>query len=70
LVLSPERIVIGGGVTSHAELLPRVRREVAGLLNGYLNTVEVGENIDSYITPPALGSKSGVLGAIALAERT
>jgi fructokinase len=55
---------------SHAELLPPVRREVAGLLNGYLDTVEVGENIDGYITAPALGSKSGVLGAIALAERT
>ena len=70
LVLSPERIIIGGGVMSHTKLLPRVRREVAGLLNGYLDTVEVGEDIDGYITAPALGSKSGVLGAIALAERT
>jgi fructokinase len=69
-VLTPERIIIGGGVMSHAELLPPVRREVAELLNGYLDTVEVRENIDGYITEPALGSKSGVLGAIALAQRT
>ena len=68
-VLSPERIILGGGVMSHRDLLPRVRREVAALLNGYLDSVEVGEKIDGYITAPGLGSRSGVLGAIALAQR-
>jgi fructokinase len=60
-VLSPERILLGGGVMRNPGLLPLVQREVAGLLNGYL-----GKAAD--ITKPELGSRSGVLGAIALAE--
>ena len=70
LVLSPERIVLGGGVMRHPELLPLVQREVAGLLNGYLENAAVSDGMGEYITLPALGSRSGVLGAIALAERT
>ena len=70
LVLSPERIVLGGGVMSHPELLPLVHREVAALMNGYLDNAAVGDGIAGYITLPALGSRAGVLGAIALAERT
>jgi fructokinase len=69
-VLSPERIVIGGGVMNHPELLQLVQREVAALLNGYLESAAVGEGIGDYITLPALGSRAGVLCAIALAERT
>ena len=60
-VLSPERILLGGGVMRNPALLPLVHREVAALLNGYL-----GKAAD--ITLPDLGSRSGVLGAIALAE--
>jgi fructokinase len=67
-VLSPERIVIGGGVMNNADLLPLVRREVGELLNGYLECAAVGDEIDGYLTLPALGSRAGVLGAIALAE--
>ena len=60
-VLSPERIVLGGGVMQMPGLLQLVRAEVERLLGGY---VTAGE-----IVPPALGARSGVLGAIALAER-
>jgi fructokinase len=60
-VLSPERIVIGGGVMRRPGLLGLVQREVAGLLNGYLAEA-------ASITLPALGGRAGVLGAIALAE--
>ena len=60
-VLSPERIVLGGGVMQMPGLLELVRAEVERLLGGY---VAAGE-----IVPPALGARSGVLGAIALAER-
>ncbi len=67
-VLSPQRIVIGGGVGTVGGLLPRVRPQVVALMNGYVNSVAVGDGIADYITPPALGSRSGVLGAIALAE--
>ena len=67
-VLSPERILIGGGVMRHPELLPLVHREVNELMNGYLATPAVGDEVASYIAAPALGSQAGVLGAIALAE--
>jgi fructokinase len=67
-VLSPERIVLGGGVMSQPELLPLVHREVQRLMNGYLDTAAIDDGIASYVTLPALGTRSGVLGAIALAE--
>ena len=67
-VLSPERIVMGGGVMSETSLLPLVRLEVGELMNEYLETSAVADGIDAYITLPGLGPRSGVLGAIALAE--
>jgi fructokinase len=59
-VLSPERILLGGGVLRRPGLLPLVHREVKGLMNGYQET--------AMIMPPSLAPRSGVLGAIALAE--
>ena len=67
-VLSPERIVIGGGVMQADGLLGRVRRELVGLLNGYLEPPALRDSIDGYVTAPELGSRAGVLGAIALAQ--
>jgi fructokinase len=59
-VLSPERILLGGGVMGQPVLLPLVQEEVARLMNGYQQA--------GTIMPPALAPRSGVLGAIALAE--
>lgn len=67
-VLSPERIVIGGGVMRRKGLLPLVRSEVVALLNGYLDSAAVGDEISTYVTAPGLDSRAGVLGAIALAQ--
>jgi fructokinase len=67
-VLSPERIVIGGGVMNQPGLLERVQREIVGLLNGYLDAPELGEAIGEFVVRPALGDRAGVLGALALAE--
>jgi fructokinase len=67
--LSPQRIVLGGGVMEQAHLFPLVRREVVSLLNRYIQTVEILDAIDAYIVPPGLGNRSGRLGAIAMAER-
>ena len=64
-VLSPERIVIGGGVMKQPGLLSLVRREVGALLNAYVPRID---EIEDYIVTPALGSHAGVLGAIALAR--
>jgi len=65
--LSPERIILGGGVMRQAGLFFRVRGKVLDLLHGYIQAPDILEHIDRYIVPPALGGDAGVLGAIALA---
>jgi fructokinase len=65
--LSPQRIIMGGGVMEQLHLFPRIRREVQTLLNGYIQSPALADEIDAYIVPPALGNRAGVLGAIALA---
>ena len=67
--LSPERIVIGGGVMSKTSLYPLVRRQVLALLNNYVRAPPILEALDDYIVPPWLGGRAGVLGALALAQR-
>lgn len=68
-LLSPERIILGGGVMGQAHLFPMIRREVQALLNGYVQHSAILETIDDYIVPPGLGTRSGILGAFALAEQ-
>ena len=68
-ILSPQRVILGGGVMEQRHLFPLVRRNVQGLLNGYLQAPAILDRIDGYIVPPALGNRSGVLGAIALAQQ-
>lgn len=68
LTLSPQRVILGGGVMQQAHLFPLIRREVLTLLAGYVQAAEILDNIETYIVPPGLGGRSGVLGALALAE--
>jgi fructokinase len=65
--LSPERIVMGGGVMRE-HLFPLLRERVAALMNGYLDAPQLAAGIDQYIVPAALGNRAGVLGALALAS--
>lgn len=67
-ILSPERIILGGGVMERSIMLPLIRDEVQKLLNNYINKPEITKNIDNYIVTPKLGKYAGVLGAIALAK--
>jgi fructokinase len=67
--LSPQRIIMGGGVMKQRQLFPLVRADVQALLGGYVQATEMLDNIEQYIVSPALGHRAGVLGAIALAER-
>ncbi len=70
VTISPQRIIIGGGVSGQKFLFPMIRDQVKETLNKYVQSSAVGEGIDKYIVPPALGTRSGVLGAIALAYQT
>ena len=67
--LSPERIILGGGVMSNTQLFPLIRARVAELLNGYVQSPSIQQAIDQYIVPTGLGDRSGVLGALALAQQ-
>lgn len=66
--LSPQRIILGGGVMSQPHLFPLVRAKTVELLNGYVQSPQILQNIAEYIVPPALGAQAGVLGAFALAK--
>lgn len=66
--LSPERIVLGGGVMQNGALFALIRAKTLALLAGYVQHEAILKGIDHYIVPPALGSRAGVLGAIVLAE--
>ena len=69
-MISPEKIVLGGGVMQQAHLYPRIRSRVVELLGGYVASDKVSpENISSYIVPPALGVNSGVTGALLLGAK-
>lgn len=68
LTLSPRRIVLGGGVMQHLPLFPSIRGKVRKLLNGYIVSPVFDGSLEDYIVPPALGKRSGVLGAMALAK--
>lgn len=67
LTLSPKKIVVGGGVMQREFLFPKIHRKVHELLNGYVSSKSLLEEIEEYIVPPGLGNQSGSLGAIALA---
>lgn len=74
--LSPQRLILGGGVVlggehhEHRErMLDSVRRGVVELLGGYIDAEELASGIDRYIVAPALGADAGVLGGIVLAEQ-
>ncbi len=66
LTLSPERIVLGGGVTAAPGLLESVRGRLRELIAGYIEAPQLNADIDRYVIGPTLGDRAGVLGAIEL----
>jgi fructokinase len=67
LSVSPQRIVLGGGVMSQARLLPPIRERLAHWLGGYVDRSEILTGLDRYVVAPELKDRAGVLGALALA---
>lgn len=66
MTLSPQKIIIGGGVAQQKQMMPMVHARVKELLNGYVRSRQV-EDIENYIVLPGLGEKAGMYGALALA---
>jgi fructokinase len=64
-VLSPDIIILGGGVMKSEHLLPKVKKELVELIANY---VEIPP-IDNYIRLPALGDDTGITGGLLLAKK-
>ena len=68
LILSPQKIIMGGGVMKQKQLFPLIRKYVLEFLNGYVQKEEILEKIDDYIVYPGLGDEAGFVGSIALGK--
>ncbi len=66
--LSPQRIVLGGGVMERQFLFPLIRNRVREILNDYIPSPVIAGQMNLYITPPGLGKRPGILGALAMAK--
>ena len=66
-ILSPQRIVLGGGVMRRKQLFGFIYSDLQKILNGYIQSPVILERPQEYIIAPALGERSGSLGAVALA---
>ncbi len=70
MTVSPQRIVMGGGVMNQTRLLPLIRPRLTHWLGGYIDRSEFLDGVDRYVVAPDLGDRAGVLGALALAMDT
>lgn len=66
MILSPERIIVGGGVMHQDCLLPMIRQEVKKQMNGYIRGKGM-EDLDNYIVGVSLNDNQGAMGAVKLA---
>ncbi len=65
LVVSPQRIIAGGGVLALPGLMEATGRVMMETLGGYLERIP---EPTGYLVAPGLGSRSGALGGLVLAE--
>ena len=66
LTLSPQKIILGGGVMHQKQLFSMIREKMLKELNGYIQAKELTD-IDNYIVPASLNDDQGILGCIKLA---
>jgi len=69
LTLSPDMIILGGGVMYQRQLFPMIRKYVTDILNGYVKTKELAD-MDNYIVPESLEGNQGILGCFELAKNS
>lgn len=62
-VISPQRIVLGGGVGLVPHLLARVRLRLSEALAGYIRL-----DADQHVVHPTLGNRAGLIGAFCLTD--
>lgn len=65
LMLSPDIIILGGGVMKQEHLLKKIKEEFSSLMNEYVKIPD----LDNYIMTPKLGDNAGTIGCLALAVK-
>lgn len=66
MILSPQRIILGGGVMHQEQLFPMIREYVGKMINGYLSVPALND-LDKYIVPASLNDDQGIMGCLKLA---
>jgi fructokinase len=68
MIVSPELIIMGGGVMKHRDLFEHLRDEVHSDLNAYIPSL-TREQLDSYIVPESLNGEQAIKGSLYLARK-
>ena len=66
MTVSPEKIILGGGVMGQEHLFPMIRKELMRLINGYIPCVQ---NAEELVVPPVCYPDSGLMGSLLLAKK-
>ncbi len=65
--ISPQKIILGGGVMHQTHLFEKIHQKTRNVLNNYIKSKYLEDHIRELITPPQLKDDSGILGALDLA---
>ncbi|MGG3562677.1 ROK family protein [Neobacillus rhizosphaerae] len=65
LILSPKKIILGGGVSHQEAVFAAIYKYLPELLNDYVALPELSD----YIVRPGLGDDAGITGSLMLADR-
>eukprot|EP01147_Barroeca_monosierra_P010138 gene10138-2303_t len=68
LTLSPERIVISGGIMQRPCLLPFIHKYTLELLNGYIAKVTTMDDVRHIISRSTWDNDAGIIGSLTLAQ--
>ena len=63
LILSPKRIILGGGVMNQKQVFTAIYTYLEEFINGYVTLPEMSD----YIVSPGLGDQAGIIGSLLLA---
>ncbi|MFY4775611.1 ROK family protein [Metabacillus sp. RGM 3146] len=69
LILSPKKIILGGGVMKQKQIFPYIHEHFKDLMNHYVDLPELAEDISQYIVSPGLGDEAGIIGSLLLADQ-
>jgi fructokinase len=65
LILSPKKIILGGGVMNQKQVFPSIYQHLKEFLRDYISLPKLSE----YIVSPGLGNDAGITGALLLAHQ-